>query len=57
MPHRGLDTMRCVKYILEVAPGARVLRLLLPGMLVAVFIDCCCVAGRMEVMQRVISAT
>jgi len=45
MPGAGLDTMRRV----EVPPGAGVLRLLVPGMAVGVFIDCHCVADGVEV--------
>jgi hypothetical protein len=45
MPDAGVDTSRHV----EVPPGAGVLRLLVPGMAVGVFIDHRCVADREEV--------
>jgi len=47
----GLDTTRHVKSVCEVLPGAGVLRLLVPSVAVRVFIDHCCVADRLEVMQ------
>ena len=53
MPDAGLDTTRRV----EVPPGAGVLRLLVPGVAVGVFIDCQCVADRVEVRRCLISAT
>jgi len=53
MPNAGLDTTRRV----EVPPGAGVLRLLVTGVAVGVFIDCCCVADGVEVMRSLISAT
>ena len=53
MPNVGLDTTRRI----EVPPGAGVLRLLVTGLAVGVFIDRCCVADGVKVMCRVISAT
>ena len=47
MPDAGLDTTRW----LSVPPGDGVLRLLVPGVAVGVFIDCRCVADRLEVMR------
>jgi hypothetical protein len=47
MPDVWLDTMRHV----EVSPGAGMLRLLLPGVAVGVFIYRCCVAGGVEVTR------
>jgi len=47
MPDAGLDTTRRV----EVPPGAGVLRLLVPGVAVGVFVDCRCVADRVEVTR------
>jgi hypothetical protein len=47
MPDAGLDTMRRV----EVPPGAGVLRLLVPGVAVGVFVDRRCVADGVEVMR------
>jgi len=45
MPDLGLDTTRRI----EVSLGAGVLRLLVPGVAVGVFINCCCVADGVEV--------
>jgi len=45
MPDAGLDTMRRIK----VPPGAGVLRLLVLGVAVGVFIDRRCVVDRVEV--------
>jgi hypothetical protein len=45
MPDAGLDTTRRV----DVPPGSGVLRLLVPGVAVGVFIDRRCVADRVEV--------
>jgi hypothetical protein len=45
MPNAGLDTTRRV----AVPPGAGVLRLLVTGVVVGVFIDRRCVADRVEV--------
>jgi len=45
MPDAGLDTTRRV----EVPPGAGLLRLLVPGVAVGVFIDHRCVAAGVEV--------
>jgi len=47
MPNAGLDTTRRV----EVPPGAGVLRLLVSGVAVGVFIDRRCVADRVEVTR------
>jgi len=46
MPDAGLDTTRCI----EVPPGAGVLRLIVPGVAVGVFIDRRCVADGVAVM-------
>ena len=53
MPDAGLDTTRRV----EVPLSAGVLRLLVPGMAVGVFIDRRCVADGVEVTCCLISAT
>ena len=45
MPNAGRDTTRCV----EVPPGAGVLRLLVTGVAVGVFIDRRCVVDGVEV--------
>ena len=47
MPDTKLHTMRRV----ELPPGAGMLRLLVPGVVVGVFIDCCCVADEVEVTR------
>jgi hypothetical protein len=47
MPDAGLDKMRRV----EVPPGAGVLRLLVPGVAVGIFVDRRCVADGVEVMH------
>jgi len=47
MPDAGLDTTRWV----EVPPGADVLRLLVPGVAVGVFVDRRCVADGVEVTR------
>jgi len=47
MPDAGLDTTRHS----EVLPGAGVLRLLVPGVAVGVFVDCRCVADGEEVTR------
>jgi len=52
----GLDTMRHVISVCEVPPGAGVLRLLVPGMVVGVFIEHLCLVKRVEVTHWVISA-
>jgi len=52
MPNVGLDMMRRI----EVPPDAGVLRLLVTGVAVGVFIDRRCVADGVEVMCWVISA-
>ena len=45
MPDARLDTTRCV----EVSPGASVLRLLVPGVVVWIFVHRHCVADGVEV--------
>jgi hypothetical protein len=45
----GLDTTRCVESVCMVPLGAGVLRLLVPGVVVGVIIDCHCVADGVEV--------
>jgi len=57
MPDVRLDTTRWVESVCEVAPGAVVQRLLVPGMAVGVIIDRRCVADGVEVMRSVISET
>jgi len=57
MPDSRLDTLQRVESACEVAPGAGVLPLLVPGIAVGVFIDGRCVADGVEVTRRVISAT
>jgi len=52
-----LDTMRHVQSVCEVPPRVALLRLLVPGIWVGVFIDPCCEVDGVEVMHRVISAT
>ena len=47
----GLDTTRRVESVCEFPLGAVVLRLLVPGVAVGVFIDCRCVADGMEVTR------
>jgi len=47
MPDAGLDTTRRV----EVPPGAGLLRLLVPGVAVGVFVDCRCLAYGVEVTR------
>jgi len=39
MPDAGLDTMRRVESVWKVAPGTRMLRLLVTGVMVGAFID------------------
>ena len=51
MPDARLDTTRRVESVCEVPPGAGVLRLLVPGMAVGVFIDRRCVADGVEVTR------
>jgi len=53
MPDTGLDTTRHV----EVPPGAGVLRLLVPGVAVGLFMDHCGVVDVVDLMGWVISAT
>ena len=48
MPDVGLDTTRPVWSVCEVPLGASVLRLLVSGVVVGVFINCCCVADGVE---------
>ena len=52
VPDAGLDTMRRIKSVCEVPPGAGVLRLLVPVMAVGVFIDLSSVLDWVEVMLR-----
>jgi hypothetical protein len=52
MPDAGLDTTRRV----VVPHGAGVLRLLVPGVAVGVFVDRCCAADGVEATRRLISA-
>ena len=49
LPDAGLDTTRRVESVCEVPPGAGVLRLLVPGVAVGVFVDRRCVADGLEV--------
>jgi len=56
IPDAGLDTIRCIESVCEVAPDAGLLWLLVLGMEIGVCIDCCGVADRVELMRRVISA-
>jgi hypothetical protein len=49
MPDAGLDTTRRFESVCKVPPGAGVLRLLVTGVAVGVFIDRRCVADRVEV--------
>ena len=51
MPDVGLDTTRCVWPVCYVPLGAGVLRLLVPGMAVGVFIDLRCVVDVVEAMK------
>jgi len=48
MPDAELDTTRRVGSLWEVPPGAGVLKLVVPGMAVGVFIDRRCVADGVE---------
>ena len=48
MPDAGLDTTRCVESVCKVPPGAGVLRLLVTGVAVGVFIDRRSVADGVE---------
>jgi hypothetical protein len=57
MPNAKLDTTQCVESVCEVPPGAGVLRLLVPGMAVGIFIARRRVAEGVTVMRWVISAT
>jgi len=52
MPEAGLDTTRRVDSACVVLLGAGVLRLLVPGMVVGVIIDCRCVADGMICATR-----
>jgi len=52
----GLDTTQPVEFVYVVPPGASVLSLLVPGMVVGIFIDCRCIADRVEATRCVISA-
>jgi len=49
MPDAALDTTRRIESVGKVPPGAGVLRLLIPGMAVGVFIDRRSVADGVEV--------
>jgi hypothetical protein len=51
MPDAGLDTTRCVDLEHMVPLYGAVLRLLVPGVVVGVIIECCCVADGVEVMR------
>jgi len=55
MPDAGLNTPRRVESVCMVSLGAGVLRLLVPGVAVAVIIECRCVADGVEVTRCVIS--
>jgi len=57
MPDAGLDTTRRVESVCVIPLGAGVLRLLVPGVAVAVIIDRRCVVDGVEVTRSVISAT
>jgi hypothetical protein len=48
MPDAGLDTTRRIEFACMVPLGAGVLRLLVPGVAVAVIIDRCCVVDGVE---------
>jgi len=48
MPDAGLNTTRSVESVWEVLPGAGVLRLLVPGVAVGVYIDRRSVAHQVE---------
>jgi len=49
MVDAGLDTTRCIGSVYEVPLSAGVLRLIVPGMAVGVFIHRCCVADAVAV--------
>jgi len=51
MPDVSLDTTRHIESACQIAPGAGVLRLLVPGVAVEAFIDRRCVADRVEVTR------
>jgi len=51
MPDAGLDTTRRVESVCNVLPGAGVLRLLVPGVAVGIFIDRRSVAHWLEVTR------
>jgi hypothetical protein len=57
MPDARLDTTRGVESVGEISPGAGVLRLIVPGMVVGVIIERRCVPDGVEVTRSVISAT
>jgi hypothetical protein len=57
IPDAGLDTTRHVESVCMVPLGAGLLRLVVPGVAVAVIIDSRCVADGVEVTRCVISAT
>ena len=51
MPDAGLDTTQRIESVCIVPLGGRVLRLLLPGMVVRVIVDSCCAADGVEVTR------
>ena len=56
MPDAGLDTTLRVECVCEVPLGVGVLRLIVPGMAVGVFIDCHCVGdGVISAMGELLS--
>jgi uncharacterized protein (DUF2236 family) len=57
MPDAGLDTTLCVESGCVIPLGAGVLQLIVPGVVVGVLIDRCCVADGVEVTHSVVSAT
>jgi hypothetical protein len=57
MPDARLDTKQRLESVCKVPPGARMLRLLVPGMVVGVLIDRRCVADGVTVPNLVIFAT
>ena len=57
IPETGLDKTRCIESVCEVPLGAGVLRLLVPGMVFGVIIDCRCAADGVIVTRGSIYAT
>jgi hypothetical protein len=57
MPDARLDTKRHLEFVCKVPPGARMPRLLVPGMVVGEIIDRRCVADGVTVTNLVIFAT